>query len=228
MRQGAGKLTGVTAAAAALCATAALAIACGFAGGDGDTQDGEATATANAMPTAATPPEEALRLWVERRLYQGFVADCDQARRPDDVGKQCARFRGERDGLLAYELGPTFAEYTRLIILKRAGETWTIEKLEARDPDLPPVPGIPWPLQVGATVVVAGTGDCLRVREHPGVQALEVSCLDDGTTVTISAGPVEIDGFRWWQLEGYGWSAGNWLRYPEEASEAGPTATPEA
>jgi hypothetical protein len=214
---------GVTVAFALLGATAAVTIACGAIGDDA--QDGEATPTPSATAEAAIPPEEALRLWVERRLRQGFVADCDEAQRPGDVGKQCARFRAERDGMLAYELGPVFSEYTRLIILKRAGDTWTIEHLEERDPALPPVPGIPWPLQVGASVVVAGTGDCLRVRDRPGVQGMELDCLSDGTTVTISSGPVENDDFEWWQLEGHdGWCAGNWLRYPEEAP-TGPTAT---
>ncbi len=226
MRQRAGKLTGVIAAVVVLCAMAALTIACGLVGGDDGAQQGEATVTLEATPTPAIPPEEALRRWVQNRLNVGFVADCDGARRPDDVGKQCARFRGERNSMVAYELGPTFAEYTRLMILKRAGDTWTIAHLETRDPNLPPVPGIPWPLQVGATVIVAGTGDCLRVRERPGLQGPEVSCLDDGTAVSISSGPVEVDGFEWWQLEGYGWSAGNWLRYPEEAP-ASPTVTPE-
>ena len=212
------KLTGIVATAACLLAIATLAAACASA-----TSDRTSTATPEASPPAATPPEEALRLWVERRLNQGFIADCDQARRPDDVGKQCARLRGERDSMLAYELGPTFAEYTRLIILARAGEAWTIAHQELRDQNLPPVAGIPWPLEVGATVVVAGTGDCLQVRAAPGRSEPSVDCLDDGTDVTISAGPADRDGLQWWRLEGHGWSAGNYLRYPEEA----PTATPQ-
>lgn len=226
MRPGATTRTGVAAVLAILSTAAVVASACGVSG-DG-AQDRERTATLNATPEATIPPEEALRLWVERRLRQGFVADCDQAVRPDDVGKQCARFRAEREGMLAYELGPVFSEYTRLIILKRVGDTWTIEHLEERDPALPPVPGVPWPLKVGASVIVTGTGDCLRVREQPGVQAPEVDCLADGTAVTISSGPLEVDGYEWWKLEGYGgWAAGNWLRYPDE-EPAGPTAMPES
>lgn len=210
---------------ALLIISATLGVACGLVGNE--TEDGKETATPDVTPEAAIPSEEALRRWVENRLAVGFVADCDDARRPEDVGKQCARFRSERDGMVAYELGPVFSEYTRLMILKRVGDTWTLAHMEERDPNQPPVPGIPWPLEVGASVLVAGTGDCLRVRERPGTQAPEVACLDDGTAVTISSGPVEIDGYEWWQLEGYdGWSASNWLRYPDEAP-AGPTATPE-
>ena len=210
------------AALVALPALALVASACLFGddGDDADTPDGP-TATA----AAAVPPEEALRIYVDRRLNQGFVADCVDAVRPDDVGKQCATLRGERDGMLAYELGPTFSEYTRLLILQQAGETWTIVHQENRNPDEPEVAGIPWPLQVGADVIVTGTGDCLRVRERAGVQAPEVACIDDGTAVTIVSGPISIDDFEWWELESYGWSAGTWLRYPEEAP---PTPEPES
>ena len=216
----------VIVAAGALCAGAVFAAACGLTG-DGDDGSGGSDAPPAASPPAAVAPEEALRVYVGQRLSQGFVPDCEEARRPDDVGKQCSRLRGERDGLLAYELGPIFGEFTRLLILQRAADSWTIVHLENRDPNLPPVPGIPWPLQVGTTVVIAGTGDCLRIRERPGLQGPAVTCLDDGTALTINSGPIQIDDLEWWQLEGYGWAAGSWLRYPEEAA-VGPTATPEA
>ncbi len=214
-----------TAAVVVLAAAGIVAAACGLAGDD-DGDNGDTAVSPDATPTATIPPELALAYWVQRRLNQGFVANCDDAQRPDDVGKQCARFMGERDDLLAYAVGPTFSEYTRLFILMRAGDGWTIAGLQERDPGEPAVPGVPWPLRAGATVVVTGTGDCLRVRERPGLKAPEVVCLDDGTTVTISSGPVEIDGYEWWELEGWGgWSAANWLRYPEDAP-AEPTPTP--
>ena len=214
---------GVAMAVTALCAIAALAAGCGLGGGDGGGQDGESTPVA-----VATPPEEALRLYVQRRLLQGFVDDCDEARRPDDIAKQCARFIGERDGMRAYELGPTLAPYTRLIILAQVDDAWTVVHLERRDPAQPATPVIPWPLRIGATVVVTTTDDCLRVREEPGLDAREVDCLDNGSVVTISGGPVEVDDLEWWQLGGReGWSASNWLRYPEEAAATSPTATPQ-
>ena len=222
MSRRAGKPASVAATAALLCAAGLLVIGCGLVGGDDDGQGGATPANTTATPSV--PPEEALRLYVQRRLSQGFVAECDEARRPEDVGKQCARLRGTRDGLVAYELGPTFGEYTRLIILEQAGDTWTIVHLERRNPDEPPVAGIPWPLRIGATVVVAVTGDCLRARERPGLMAGAAACLENGTVATITAGPTRIDDLEWWELEGYGWSASNWLRYPEEAAA---TATPE-
>jgi hypothetical protein len=204
--------------AAVLALIAAGAIALAACDGGSSEPDGSPDATA----TPAVAPEEALRLFVQRRLNQSFVANCDEAQRPDDVGKQCARLRGERDGYLAYELGPTFGEFTRIIILERAADAWTIAHSENYDPDDPAVAGIPWPLHEGAEVVVTGTGDCLRVRARASVNAPEIGCIDDGIAVTVLAGPQDADGFQWWQLEGYeGWVAGDWLRYPED--EATPT-----
>ena len=206
---------------ALLGATCAFAIACGA-----DSSGSGAKATATGLASApATSPEEVLRLYVERRLTVGFVPDCDDAKRPDDIGKQCAKRVAERDGLLAYALGPAFSEYTRLIILRPAGDTWAIEHLEERNPNLPPPPGIPWPIQIGATLIVAGTDpDCLRLRDRAGLQGSELGCLDDGTVVEIVSGPVEVDNLEWWQLENYGWAAGTYLRYPDdEGVDFGPT-----
>ena len=212
------------AAAIGLLGATACAAAIAAACFGGDSSGGDGTPTPDAS-VPATPPEEVLRLYVDRRLFAGFVADCADAKRPDDIGKQCATRVAERDGLLAYELGPTFSEYTRLIILKPVGDTWTIEHLEERNANEPPPPGIPWPIQIGADLVVAGTApDCLRIRDRAGLRGGEVTCIDDGIVVTVVSGPVEVDGLEWWQLEGYGWAAGTYLRYPDEA---GATATPE-
>ena len=212
-------------AALALAVLGAVAAGCGLLGDDGPDQ--EPAANSRATPTPPEPPEDALRRFVERRLSLGFVDDCDDAKRPDDVGKQCARLRGVRNGMRAYELGPTFSEYTRLLIVEQAAGTWTILHQEIRDPSQPPVSGIPWPLAVGETVLVSVVEDCLRVREHPGLQAPEVACLEAGTVATINSGPVEVDGHQWWQLVGYGWSASDWLRVPEEPPESD-AVTPEA
>jgi uncharacterized protein YraI len=70
---------------------------------------------------------------------------------------------------------------------------------------------------VGDTVVVTGTGDCLNVREGPGLEAPAVDCLPDGTDVVLAQGPIEQDGYLWWRLEGRaGWVAADWLRSPNE------------
>lgn len=159
------------------------------------------------------PAEEVLRTWVQERLSQGFVAFCKDAQRPGDVGKQCARLHSERDGRLAYLLGPTFSESTRLFILEADKGIWRILTQETYSGELT---SIPWPLAVGADVVVAVDSECLQVRDQPGLAAVPIDCLDDGAPVTISAGPTDRDGLTWWRLEGRGWVAGTWLRYPAE------------
>jgi hypothetical protein len=204
-----------------LAASLSLAACDAFGGDSGGEESPPAAPTNGDTSGDSSSADDALRLYVERRLSQGFVADCEDAQRPGDVGKQCASFRGERGNMRAYELGPTFAEYTRLIVLERLeDESWTIAHLESRDPSQPPAPGIPWPLAVGERVIVAGTApQCLRVRDAPDQDGTEITCLLDGTQVTITDGPVEADSFQWWQLDRLGWSASNWLRYPEEVPE---------
>jgi hypothetical protein len=153
---------------------------------------------------------------VQRRLSQGFVVDCEDAVRPDDVGKQCAERLGERDGLIAFKLGPTFGEYTWIMVLKLDQGVWTIARQETHSIDDPEVPGIPWPLAVGADVVVAGTApDCLKVRQEPSLTGQELDCIADGVPTKIVAGPQNADEIEWWQLENLGWAAANYLRYPD-------------
>ena len=183
-----------------------------------DTVTPAGTAAPSPTATVALPddaPEETLRAWANSHLSQGFVPECSLARRPDDVGKVCAGLRAERDGILAYGVGPTFSEFTRLFLLEPIDGAWTIIHEETIDPNLP---GIPWPLAVGASVIVAVGSDCLQVRDQPGLQAVPVDCLENGTAVTISAGPADRDGFQWWRLSGHGWAVGALLRYPDVTS----------
>ena len=172
-----------------------------------------ATERIEQLVATAGPAEEVLRAWVQDHLSQGFVARCEDSQRPGDVGKLCARLHSERGGRLAYQLGPTFSGFTRLFILEQQSGIWTIihEKPYAGE-----LTTIPWPLAVGANVVVTIDSECLQVRDQPGLAAVPVACLDNGTEVTISAGPAERDGLTWWRLDGQGWSAGQWLRYPAE------------
>jgi len=68
----------------------------------------------------------------------------------------------------------------------------------------------------GSLVLVAGTGDCLRVREAPTTRAQQLSCLPDGTEASVLSGPADADGFRWWKIraEGIveGWVVEDYLR----------------
>lgn len=210
-------------------AAAALALACSSNGSPApptNTQPPGSTtepSTPGDGEAPATSAEEAIQRYVQNRLIQGFVADCSKASRPDDVGKQCAKLLGKRGDLRAYALGPTFSDPTRTLVLKPENGDWTLLYIQNIDANSPP--GIPWPLEIGAQVVVAGTApDCLKIRAAPGTGSEQTDCIDDGLTATVVAGPVQQDDIEWWQLEGRGWAAGDYLRYPEEAPAA--TATP--
>jgi uncharacterized protein YgiM (DUF1202 family) len=60
--------------------------------------------------------------------------------------------------------------------------------------------------------VVAGTGDCLNVRDGAKTGAKLLGCLPDGTAVTIAEGPTTADGFAWFKIQGAGSVAnGGWV-----------------
>jgi hypothetical protein len=65
--------------------------------------------------------------------------------------------------------------------------------------------------------VVAGTGDCLNVREQPSTDALVVGCLPDGTPVVVVEGPIPDGPFGWYRIGasgspvGAGWVVAGYL-----------------
>ncbi|MCX7616796.1 hypothetical protein [Tepidiforma sp.] len=68
-------------------------------------------------------------------------------------------------------------------------------------------------LAVGDTAVVRVDGQCLNVRPTPGGNP-PITCLPEGTLVTIIGGPQEVNGVTWWQVSAgqvSGWSAGQYL-----------------
>lgn len=78
-----------------------------------------------------------------------------------------------------------------------------------------PLPAVaPLSLRSGTVARVAAgpnPGDCVNVRGGPGLNAPVLTCLPDGTLVTVADGPVTADGRLWWRLEGLGWAAGDYL-----------------
>ncbi|GIW12869.1 MAG: hypothetical protein KatS3mg062_0308 [Tepidiforma sp.] len=71
----------------------------------------------------------------------------------------------------------------------------------------------PSPLAVGDRAVVRADGQCLNVRPSPGGNP-PLTCLPEGTLVTIVGGPQEANGATWWQVTAgtyTGWSAGQYL-----------------
>jgi D-alanyl-D-alanine carboxypeptidase len=77
------------------------------------------------------------------------------------------------------------------------------------------------PLPPGSQAIVRADGDCLRMREQPGVGARVLTCLPEGAFVTVLTGVHEDVEYRWQQVErrgSAGWVADQYL----EASPGAP------
>lgn len=70
---------------------------------------------------------------------------------------------------------------------------------------------VPVSLKTGMQAIVINVDDApLRLRQTASLEADVVVRLDEGTLVSIIGGPVEADGYIWWELEhatGRGWGA---------------------
>jgi len=184
------------------------------------------TATPAVSPTAEGPAglQEAIAAYVRDQIQEEYIGDCASAQLPDDQGKICTLFKDEQNGLRAYTAGPAFVEFSTWLFVQEEDGRWLVVARFDIHEEAAGVPGTPWPLTEAAQVVVTGTGDCLNVREGPGLEAPAVDCLKDGTKIELAQGPVEADDLQWWRVEGRaGWVAADWLRYPDEAPAASPT-----
>jgi Bacterial SH3 domain len=209
-------------AAALLLAAAASVLLLTACFEDGGTSEPGVTAV-TPTPGGATTPEAgsievALGTYARQNLQMEYVGECEAAQLPDDQGKLCTSFRGDRGPMKAYIAGPAFTEFTSWIFVEqRAGQWQVVGEFPIR-PQATDVTGIPWPLTVGAVVVVVSTGQCLNVRAGPGLGQAAIDCLKDGTTIKLAEGPQEVDDFEWWRIDGRdGWVASDWLRYPDAA-----------
>jgi hypothetical protein len=203
-----------------------IAAGCGvIGGGDGD-RTPEPTATPP-LPAA----EDVIATWIRENRSVDYVGDCEDAQQGVDVGKLCSTLVGQRGRTRAYHLGPTFSEYTtEMLIEESADQGWVIITVRNRDPNQP-IPGIDWPLAPGDRVLFIGLGedDCLNIREQPSVAAAATICMGDGNQAIILDGPVEADGFQWFQVAGEGfsgWAIQDYMRLPEAIEQLFPTPAP--
>jgi len=182
--------------------------------------DGQA-AVPGATGAAAGPagnPVEAVGAAVQRLVAKPLIDDCTKADPGRDAGKLCATAKGEREGRRAYAVGPIAGAPTHWFIVENQGGQWVVSQTISLTPDNAAVPGVPWPLKVGADVVVVGAAPCVNVREGPGLNQKAVDCIRDGTRIKLTAGPTNADNLVWWQVEGRtGWVAADYLRYPDAA-----------
>jgi uncharacterized protein YkwD len=80
-------------------------------------------------------------------------------------------------------------------------------------PPPPPAPARAGP-GAGSTMMVSTPNDCLRVHSAPTLASGVSACLADGSSVSITGGPVQADGYSWWSTAGGGWVAGQYLKPP--------------
>ena len=195
-------------------------------GGDGDDDTPDATPTPEATATVPTgsQQETAIVEHVQTTLQGTYAGACADADPTADVGKICSFYRGEREGVHAFVLGMTFSEGIEWAFVAMEGGAWRVVEATPITPESAAVPGIPWPLSVGAEVVIVGTGSCLNVRTEPGGDA--VDCIAEGSAIVLAAGPQEARDLRWWRVEGRdGWVAADYLRYPDATTDPEPTPT---
>lgn len=220
----------------------AALFALGYIGGnddDGGDQVVAGTPTPSFTATPeADPVEVALGQFVNARMGASYSGDCASAMvsptgptpvlggeapgaeggtpEPTATGiSVCSQERGEREGVRAYVLRLPLAEPSWWAFVEEVNGVPQVVSEQEITPEIRQLPGTPWPLETGVEVVVVG-GDCLNVREGPALDQAAVDCIADGTPVLLSSGPVEADGFRWWQLDGRaGWVAAEFLRYAD-------------
>jgi D-alanyl-D-alanine carboxypeptidase len=83
----------------------------------------------------------------------------------------------------------------------------------------------PGQLAVGGTAVVRADGDCLNIREQPGLTARTLTCVPEGTTVQVIEGRRLVDGYNWQKVQSgatIGWAAEVYLAPPGATSPAAP------
>ncbi len=70
------------------------------------------------------------------------------------------------------------------------------------------------PLPTGSEGIVRADGECLRLRESPGLAGAEIVCLPEGTVVVVLSTAQVVDGFSWQMISSggrTGWVADDYL-----------------
>jgi hypothetical protein len=117
-----------------------------------------------------------------------------------------------------FQLTPPTAEAGSRTII---GNDSAPQSLSLDGPTLPAVVITPTPIGItqGATVAVTGVDDQqLNVRDVAGVTGSSILFrADEGEQFIISDGPLQADGFTWWQIQDAaapsrtGWAVSNYL-----------------
>jgi hypothetical protein len=216
-------------------AIAAIVLGLGLLDG-GDDEDepvvqASPTAAASPTPTGANPAEVAIGQYVSSTLGATYAGDCSAAtiNQQPPTGATgpapthapasdalCSQARGEREQVQAYVLGRPLQDPSHWVFVRQNGGAFAVVSAPEITPESAAVGGIPWPITPGSEVVVTGAAPCLNVREGPALNQAAVDCIADGTTIVVASGPVDADGYQWWQVDGRaGWVVGAYLRYAD-------------
>jgi hypothetical protein len=109
-----------------------------------------------------------------------------------------------------------------------AGLSYHIYRITGSGPSSAvPMPPAARALQPGDQATVKTPRDCLNMRSGPGIDQAAITCLPDGSAVTVIAGPISAGGRLWVQVvtsAGRGWVATDFLA-AAAASPAGAGGT---
>ena len=87
-------------------------------------------------------------------------------------------------------------------------------------------------LDPGSSAVVRADGDCLRLRAQPSLLGTLLTCIPDGSTVSVLGGSVAVEGYQWQRISyngQTGWSVDTYLRQtasPPPSQGLAPTPVP--
>jgi hypothetical protein len=214
----------IAALAALVLVIVVIAMSCS-GGGSSDTPSATATPLVTPTVDVGSGQTAALAEYVQDNMSASYAGDCSDTSVERDAGSICSVERGVREGVYAYVLGLTASEGTEWVMVEQQATTWRVVDSTPITPENSTIPGIPWPLKVGAEVVVVGTGSCLNVRTEPGGTA--VDCITEGAAIQLAAGPQVAEDRAWWRVEGRdGWVAADYLRYADATTDPVPTQVP--
>jgi hypothetical protein len=170
----------------------------------------EQTPTATPQGPASTPIA-AVERFIENS-GQEFAGDCAETNLEEDVGKICASEAGMSGSQFAFNVGPTFSEFTDIFFVVAAGDEYVVDHIE-------PAPcrgALPCPPPTGATVIVVTPEGCVNARSEPTISGAVNECVSDGTRAELIGGPVQADARTWVELLNLGWISASFIECVED------------